>query len=40
MKPVSEQTQVLSFAAWRAVDEVRDTLQGHIRQRRCEFVFR
>ena len=40
MKPVGEQTDVSSFGAWRAVDEVRDTLERHIGQRRCEFLFR
>src|SRR5258706_3264611 len=40
MKPVCEQTDVSSFGAWRAVDEVRDTLERHIGQRRCEFLFR
>ena len=40
MKPVGEQTDVSSFGAWRAMDEVRDTRKCHIRQRRDEFLFR
>jgi len=38
MKPVSEQTNVPAFGAWRAVDEVRHTLKYYVRQRRNEFL--
>ena len=40
MKPVGEQTDVSSFGAGRAVDEVRDTLKYYVRQRRSEFLLR
>ena len=40
VEPVGEQADVPSFGAWRTVDEVGNTLERHIRQRRCEFLFR